>query len=91
MYAGCMRQPLIFDPEGNLESVEKVKAHQDVQNIDIGVRGSFLAWGNHRADHHAEFAEELHRRSDAESAAQFAAGLEKVHVILAVMSVVLPL
>ena len=91
MYAGCMRQALISDPAGNLASVAKVKAHQDVEHLDLAVRESFLAWGNHRADHHAELAEGLHGSASKEVAARLAAELEKVRVVLAVMGMVLTL
>ena len=90
-YAGCVRHALLSDPAGNLISVEEVKAHQDVEDIDIAVRESFLAWGNHRADYHAGLAESLHPSANAETSAHVAAELEKVRVVLAVISVVLPL
>ena len=91
MYAGCMRQALVSDPAGNLAKVEKVKAHQDIEDIDLNVRESFLAWGNHRADRHAELAEALHDSPDAEVADLLAAEFEKVRVVLAVIGAVLPM
>ena len=57
----------------------------------MAVRDSFLAWGNHCADRHADAAEGLHPIAAEDVRAHVQADLEKMRVVLRVIGLVLPL
>ena len=55
-----MKRVLAIDPDGNLETVTKVKAHRDHTDATLSEHERLLAFGSHSADEHADLAEKLH-------------------------------